>query len=44
VLRFHNRLPEVFANIKNVDPEVLEFTIYGEFFGGNWPINHPQGV
>lgn len=44
VSRFHNDLPEVFGNIKHFDPKVLKFAIYGEYFGGNWPVNHPQGV
>lgn len=44
VPKFHNGIPEIYANIKHYDPKVLKFAIYGEYFGGLWPINHPQAV
>jgi hypothetical protein len=34
----------VFGNIQHYDPKLLKFSIYGEYFGGNWPVNHQQAV
>lgn len=44
VTRFHNDLAQVFENIKHYDPKLLKFSIYGEFFGGNWPAGHHQAI
>jgi len=44
VVKFHNRLNEVFDNIKKVEPQLLKIAIYGEYFGGNWPLDHPAYV
>lgn len=44
VAKFHNKLTDVFNTIKEYDPKMLKFAIYGEYFGGNWPENHPDYV
>jgi hypothetical protein len=44
VTKFHNKLNNVFNKIKQFDPRTLKFSIYGEYFGGNWPVNHPNAV
>lgn len=33
----HSVLPQVFAELKKGFPDMLKFSIYGEYFGGNWP-------
>lgn len=38
VARFHNKLPDIYKNIKEYDPKMIKFSIYGEYFGGNWPV------
>ena len=44
VKKFHNKLPDVYATIKEYDPKMLKFSVYGEYFGGLWPENHPAAV
>jgi Rnl2 family RNA ligase len=44
VARFHNKLTDIYTTIKEFDPKMIKFTIYGEYFGGNWPANHPNSV
>ena len=41
VTKFHNKLNDVYDNIRKFDPKLLKFSIYGEYFGGNWPVNSP---
>ena len=42
--KFHNKLGDVFANIKALHPEVIKVSIYGEYFGGAWPEKHEAFV
>lgn len=44
VERFHNKLADIYATIKEYEPKMIKFSIYGEYFGGNWPANHPSFV
>jgi hypothetical protein len=44
VAKFHNRLQDIFANLKHYDPKALKLSIYGEYFGGNWPLDHPSNI
>jgi len=37
VAKFHNKLADVYNTIKEFDPKMLKFAVYGEYFGGNWP-------
>lgn len=42
--KYHNKLIDVYTTIKEFDPKMIKFSIYGEYFGGNWPVNHPNFV
>lgn len=42
--KFHNKLKDVFENIRTFEPDLLKFSIYGEYFGGNWPADHPANI
>ena len=42
VTRFHNKLADVYKTILEFDPEMIKFSVYGEYFGGNWPVDHPD--
>lgn len=44
VKKFHNNLAEVWNNLKKDYPEIKRFSLFGEYFGGNWPENHPAYV
>lgn len=37
VVRFHNKLGELFNSLKETYPNIKSYTLYGEYFGGNWP-------
>jgi hypothetical protein len=41
VTKFHDKLKDVFENLKAFDPKAIKFAIYGEYFGGSWPEDHP---
>jgi Rnl2 family RNA ligase len=34
--KFHNKLGELFEDLKQRYKEIVSFTLYGEYFGGNW--------
>ena len=37
VSKFHNKLKNIYQDIKAVYPDMVRYVIYGEYFGGNWP-------
>ena len=39
--KFHNNLKPIYEKIKGMYPDLVNFTIYGEYFGGNWPVDDP---
>jgi Rnl2 family RNA ligase len=44
VEQFHNKLNHVYNSIIEYDPKMIKFSIYGEYFGGNWPLEHPNAI
>ncbi len=43
--RYHNLLKDIYQHIlENFEPKLTKITIYGEYFGGLWPANHPQSL
>ena len=44
VAKFHNKMPDVYKSIKEYDPKMIKFAIYGEYFGGNWPVEDPNYI
>ena len=42
--KFHNKLADIYTRIKEYEPKMIKFAIYGEYFGGNWPADHPNAV
>ena len=44
VARFHNKLADIYTRIKEFDPKMIKFAVYGEYFGGNWPEKDPNFV
>lgn len=41
MLKFHNKLGDLFKDLQNHYEDILSFTIYGEYFGGNWITKEP---
>lgn len=37
VQKFHNKLGDLFKSLQEVYPTIKSYTLYGEYFGGNWP-------
>lgn len=42
VTKFHNKLGDLFEDLKQRYKDIVSFTLYGEYFGGNW-INKELG-
>jgi hypothetical protein len=42
VKKIHNHLDDVFQKVKATYPETEIIQIYGEYFGGSWPQEHPN--
>jgi Rnl2 family RNA ligase len=36
VLKFHSKLGDLFEDLKKKYPDIISYTLYGEYFGGNW--------
>lgn len=36
VLKFHGKLGDLFEDLKKKYPDIVSYTLYGEYFGGNW--------
>jgi len=36
VLKFHSKLGDLFNDLKERYKDIISYTIYGEYFGGNW--------
>jgi|688.fasta_scaffold998943_1 hypothetical protein len=34
---FHNKIINVYNTLKQIQPKMAKFTIYGEYFGGSYP-------
>jgi hypothetical protein len=44
VSRFHNKLQDIYETIREYEPKLLKYAIYGEYFGGFWPVDHPNYI
>lgn len=37
VAKIQAKLPNIYSELKAAFPDMTKFSIYGEYFGGNWP-------
>ena len=37
VNKFHNKLANIYKNLKELYPNMIKFSLYGEYFGGSFP-------